>query len=121
MSRTKKQAKRIATGIIGGFVLVVGLIAIPYPGPGWLIVFSGLAILATEFDWAQRVLDKVKGMYDQWQDWLKRQSSTVRALFWLLTCLIVVATIWLLNGYGLLNTWFNLGWDWLNSPLPVFR
>lgn len=121
MRRTKKQIKRIGTGIVGGLVLLVGLIAIPYPGPGWLIVFSGLAILATEFDWAQRVLDRVKGKYDQWQHWLKQQSPAIRSIFWILTCLIVIVTIWLLNGYGLLNSWLGLGWDWLQSPLPIFQ
>lgn len=51
-------------------VLVVGVIAIPYPGPGWLIVFAGLAILATEFDWARRVLRYARGKYDAWTAWL---------------------------------------------------
>ncbi len=47
---------RIVVGVIGLVVLVAGILAIPYPGPGWAIVFIGLAILATEFEWAHRLL-----------------------------------------------------------------
>lgn len=113
---SKRQLKRIAIGIIGGLLLVVGIIAIPYPGPGWLIVFTALAILSTEFTWAQRVLDFAKGKYDAWEAWLKHQSFWVRAVFWVATCLVVVVTIWLLNGYGILNDWLRLGQDWVESP-----
>lgn len=111
------RPKRIAIGFVGGIVLAVGIVAIPYPGPGWLIVFAGLGILATEFDWAQRVLDRAKTKYDAWQDWLKKQPAYVKAIFWLLTFAVVVFTIWILNGYGLLNEWLNLGQDWVRSPL----
>lgn len=117
MDKTKRQIKRIAVGVAGGIVLIVGIIAIPYPGPGWLIVFAGLAILATEFTWAQRVLDVAKSKYDQWQVWVKRQSTVVKAMIWTLTAVVVVVTIWLLNGYGLINDWFHLGQDWIKSPL----
>lgn len=117
MEKTKRQVRRVAIGISGGLVVVIGIIAIPYPGPGWLIVFAGLAILATEFAWAQRVLDVAKGKYDEWQAWLARQSTLFKVFVWSLTALIVVVTIWLLNGYGLINDWFNLGLDWVKSPL----
>lgn len=113
----KRKIHRTSIAIIGGIVLIIGIIAIPYPGPGWLIVFAGLAILATEFDWAQRLLDFAKGKYDAWQDWLKLQAWWVRATFWTLTCAVVIITIWLLNGYGLINQWLNLGQDWVRSPL----
>jgi len=108
--------RRIVVGIIGGIVLIIGIIAIPYPGPGWLIVFSGLAILATEFTWAQRLLHFARGKYDAWQNWLARQAWWVKAIFWLLTAVVVVTTLWLLNTYGLINGWLHLGFNWLNSP-----
>jgi uncharacterized protein (TIGR02611 family) len=52
-----RNAKRIVVTIVGAVVVIVGLILIPLPGPGWLIVFAGLAILATEYVWAQRLLN----------------------------------------------------------------
>ncbi|MBA3757496.1 TIGR02611 family protein [Candidatus Saccharibacteria bacterium] len=41
--------------IIGTFVVIVGLVLLPLPGPGWLIIFGGFAILATEFAAAEKV------------------------------------------------------------------
>ena len=38
-------------------IVVGGLALVPLPGPGWVIVFIGLAIWASEFEWAQRLLD----------------------------------------------------------------
>lgn len=112
----KRKIKKTVVGIAGGLVLIIGIIAIPYPGPGWLIVFTGLAILATEFNWAQRVLDVAKGKYDAWQDWLKHQNTAVKVLVWCITAAVVVVTIWLVNGYGLVNDWLGLGQEWLKSP-----
>lgn len=119
MSETNQQRRvqKLAAGIGGGAVLIVGIIAIPYPGPGWLIVFAGLAILAREFPWAGRVLTYARGKYDEWNAWIKKQNWFVKSLTAFLTLLIVIATIYLLNGYGLLNDWFNLGQNWLESPL----
>src|SRR5215468_10502274 len=51
-SRGLRLAYRIGVGVLGGLVLVAGILMIPYPGPGWLVVFAGLAVLATEFAWA---------------------------------------------------------------------
>ena len=86
-----------------------------------LIVFAGLGILATEYDWAKRLLTYARGKYDAWEAWVKRQPRKFKLLIGLLTALIVVVTIWLLDGYGILNHWLNLRQSWLNSPLPVFN
>lgn len=117
MDNVKRRAKRVFIGATGGIVLLAGIIAIPYPGPGWLTVFAGLAILATEFEWAQRVLDKVRAQYDRGQAWLKRQNIFVRLLAAALTGLVVVVTIWLLNGFGILADLFNLDIPWVRSPI----
>lgn len=117
MDKIKKQTKKTTIAVLGFLVVILGLIMVPYPGPGWLVVFAGLAVLATEFDWAQGILDKAKGYYDAWMNWLANQVFVVRAFFWLLTCAVVIITIWLLDGYGLFNRWLNLGLPWLDSPL----
>lgn len=117
MHKINRHVKKTTIAMVGGIVLLAGILMIPYPGPGWLVVFTGLAILATEFAWARRILDYTKSRYDRWQNWMKRQHVTVRILFWLATALLVVVTIWLLNGYGFLNDILNLNQDWLKSPL----
>ncbi|PPK63792.1 TIGR02611 family protein [Actinokineospora auranticolor] len=108
---------RVGVGLVGGLVLVGGIVMIPYPGPGWVVVFLGLAILAVEFAWAHRALTYARGKYDAWTEWLKRQSLAVRLLVFALTGLIVVATIWILNGFALVGGWFGIHWPWLTSPL----
>ena len=112
----KRRVQKFTTGIAGGSVLIVGIIAIPYPGPGWLIVFAGLAILSREFEWAGRLLKFARGKYDDWNRWVKRQHWSVKTLLFVITSIVVILTIWLLNGYGLLNQWLNLGQDWVQSP-----
>src|SRR3954463_5664330 len=108
MQHTKKQLKRIGTGIVGGVVVIVGILAIPYPGPGWLIVFAGLGILATEFTWAGRVLRFARYYYDQWVAWISRQNLVVKLLVGLATFAIVLATLWLLGALSMVAGWVGL-------------
>lgn len=46
--------------LVGGTVVGIGIALLVLPGPGILVIFVGLAILATEFVWARRYLDKAK-------------------------------------------------------------
>jgi tellurite resistance protein TerC len=52
--------KRIVVGIVGGLVLFVGIAMIILPGPAFLVIPTGLAILATQFEWAKRWRDKMR-------------------------------------------------------------
>ena len=60
MVETLRQTKRIIRIVIGFTVLLVGLAMIVLPGPAVVVIPAGLAILATEFLWARRLLDKIK-------------------------------------------------------------
>lgn len=117
MHTLRQHTKKVLIGIVGGVVVLIGIVAIPYPGPGWLIVFAGLTILATEFTWAQHALDFLRKQYDNWVAWLKRQHLFIRLLVLAFTGLVVIMTLWLLGGYALINDWLQLNWDWLRSPL----
>jgi tellurite resistance protein TerC len=57
---TYKLAKRIAIGIVGGSVLVVGIAMIVLPGPAFVVIPVGLGILSLEFAWARIWLKKIK-------------------------------------------------------------
>ena len=47
--------------VVGGVaLLVLGGVMLVTPGPGWLTIAAGLALLATEFVWAKRLLDELK-------------------------------------------------------------
>ena len=117
MDKLRRHSKKVLIGIAGGLVVLIGLVLVPYPGPGWLIVFAGLAILAIEFEFASKVLDYAKGKYDAWSAWLKRRNIYVQLSVLALTGAVVVMTLWLLNAFGIINNVLNLGQDWLVSPL----
>ncbi len=87
---------RIGVGILGGAIILGGLALIPLPGPGWVIVFVGLAVLATEFERAQRVERFVRGQVKAWSQWVGRQPLPVRALFGLLTLAFLLGLVYLL-------------------------
>ncbi|GAA0653492.1 TIGR02611 family protein [Streptomyces thermocarboxydovorans] len=47
---------QVGVFVIGLAVVVAGVIMLPLPGPGWVVIFAGMAIWGTEFAWAQLVL-----------------------------------------------------------------
>lgn len=55
-----RQARKLVVAVIGTTVLILGLIMIPVPGPGTPVILIGIAILATEFVWAKRLLAYAK-------------------------------------------------------------
>jgi uncharacterized protein (TIGR02611 family) len=50
-----RAARKVAISTLGGAILVVGVVLLPLPGPGMLVVFLGLAILSTEYSWPKRL------------------------------------------------------------------
>jgi uncharacterized protein (TIGR02611 family) len=110
---------RVVVGVVGLAVLVVGILAIPYPGPGWAIVFVGLAILATEFEWARRALAWTRRRYDRVMDWFKAQGLWVQALGFMLTAAVVVGTLWLLGALSWTAGLFGIEWPWVKSPIGL--
>jgi uncharacterized protein (TIGR02611 family) len=58
--RTVEQVRRLSR-IAGGFtLLLIGIVMLVTPGPGWLVIFLGLGLLAAEFVWAKRLMDRIK-------------------------------------------------------------
>ncbi|MFF6994119.1 TIGR02611 family protein [Streptomyces sp. NPDC008313] len=62
---------QVGVFVVGLAVVAAGVVMLPLPGPGWLVIFGGMAIWGTEFVWAQLVLR-----------WTKRKvtEATQRAL-----------------------------------------
>ncbi|WP_454789824.1 TIGR02611 family protein [Mycolicibacterium lutetiense] len=112
-------AYRIVVGVVGTLVLAVGIVAIPYPGPGWAIVFLGLAILASEFDFAKRALRYVRARYDAVMAWFDRQHIAVKGISAAFTGLIVVGTLWLFGVIGWSAGLVGLEQQWLKSPIGL--
>jgi len=68
--------KRIAVGILGGLVLFAGIAMIILPGPAIIVIPAGLAILGTQFEWAAKLLKRVKvAIRKKRMDWHRRRSA----------------------------------------------
>ncbi|MER5464457.1 TIGR02611 family protein [Streptomyces sp. NPDC002668] len=59
-SRTLHLSWQVGVFVVGLAVVGAGIVMLPLPGPGWLVIFGGMAIWATEFVWAQLVLHWTK-------------------------------------------------------------
>jgi uncharacterized protein (TIGR02611 family) len=58
--RTLHQAKRFLRILFGFTLLVAGIAMIATPGPGWITILLALGVLAAEFVWARRLLERLK-------------------------------------------------------------
>ncbi|PZG17246.1 TIGR02611 family protein [Nonomuraea aridisoli] len=86
---------KIVIGVIGTLMVAGGLVLVPFPGPGWLIVFAGLAVLATEFHWAHKLLEFGKRTLHAWTQWYKRQGWTVRVVVLAVTVVAAAVIVYL--------------------------
>lgn len=100
-SRTGRLTLQFVVALLGGIVVAVGIVLIPFPGPGWLIVLTGLAIWAVEFAWAQRLLRFTRRQLEQWWRWLGRQHVLIRLLAGLVGLVFVMTIVWLSLRYSL--------------------
>ena len=58
--RTVEQVRRVFLMIAGFTLLLAGGVMLVTPGPGLLVIFLGLGLLAAEFVWARRLMDRLK-------------------------------------------------------------
>jgi uncharacterized protein (TIGR02611 family) len=91
--RTLHLVYRAGVAVLGVAIMLTGFALIPLPGPGWLIVFAGLALLATEFTWAERLLHFARAKWRAWTHWMLRQSLLVRGLVTLLGLGVVAGVL----------------------------
>ena len=90
---TGRLSLKIGIGVLGGLVVALGIVLIPFPGPGWAIVILGLAIWAVEFVWARHLLEFTKRHVLSWTHWVGRQSLPVRALIGVAGLIFVTAVV----------------------------
>jgi len=69
--RTVEQVRRIFIVIAGFTLLLAGVVMLVTPGPGMLVILLGLGLLAAEFVWARRLMDRIK-----------QQGGRVRDAMW---------------------------------------
>jgi uncharacterized protein (TIGR02611 family) len=111
-TRTGRLTLQIVVGVFGALVVAIGIVLIPFPGPGWLIVLGGLAIWAIEFVWAQRLLQFTRDRLERWWHWLGRQHWSVRILAGLVGLVFVCLVVWL-SLLVSLDVHLRDIWNWL--------
>ena len=75
-----RQARRLIVLVIGSTILLIGLALLVLPGPAFIVIPIGLAILATEFAWARHLLNRVRDAAEKGAEkinlrWLLRRQS----------------------------------------------
>jgi len=73
--KTLRYVKRFMVALLGGTVLLIGVAMILLPGPAIIVIPAGLAILATEFVWAQRWLNKTKAIVEKARNRRKKKPD----------------------------------------------
>ncbi len=75
---------RLARMAVGFLVVLIGIILLPLPGPGWLVIAGGFVLLAQDFVWAERTLARIRRRLPQDADgqitrrtWLVVGATTV--------------------------------------------
>ena len=112
--RTPRLVYRFVVALLGVAITLGGLLLVPLPGPGWLIVFAGLFVLASEFTWAEQLLEYTKRQVTRWTDWVGAQPVWVRVLIGLATAAFVYGVVVL--------TLHVLGVpDWVPGWVPLWR
>ncbi len=71
---------KIVISTLGAAIVIIGLILVPLPGPGWLIVFLGLTVLGSEYHWARRMLGWLRRVlarfWERWNTWRAARRET---------------------------------------------
>jgi uncharacterized protein (TIGR02611 family) len=116
--RALALARKVLVLLVGGSVLLAGLVMFVTPGPGWLALIAGLAILATEFTWAERLLQgakrRAKAAKDKALDPQSRRENLVIGVL-VAACLLLAALWWVeING---VPAPLGAAWGWLRSAV----
>lgn len=77
-SKPLHRGWQVVIFLVGLAIVAGGVVLLPLPGPGWLIIFAGIGVWATEFPWAQRVLRWTKRQVLEWAHWLKARRQERR-------------------------------------------
>ena len=94
-TRAGRLGVKLTVAVVGTLVIAIGVVLLPLPGPGWLIVFSGLAILALEFHWARRLLTFGRAQLRRWTALVREGSWVVRLSTSVALLAVVLAALWL--------------------------
>lgn len=104
--------------VVGGLVLLAGVVMIFTPGQGILAIVLGLAILSTEYAWAERWLRKAKERAAAARRRAEQLDPRVRRRRLLLAGLVVLLAVGAVVAYLVAFDWPSIaveGWNWVQS------
>ncbi|KOV55908.1 TIGR02611 family protein [Streptomyces sp. MMG1121] len=98
---------QVGVFVVGLAVVVAGIVMLPLPGPGWVVIFGGMAIWATEFVWAQLVLRWTKRKVTEaaqraLDPKVRRRNITLTAIGLVIVAVLVGIYLW---KFGLVMPW----------------
>jgi uncharacterized protein (TIGR02611 family) len=92
----KYRLYRILVAVVGSLLILLGAATGWLPGPGGIpLALLGLAVLASEYEWAHRLLQWAKEKVHEAGERARRQPRWVRWLGGVATAAAVVAVLWL--------------------------
>ena len=116
--------KRLVLETLGWLLVVAGIAALVLPGPGLLMLFAGLLLLAREYEWARRRLEPVRlralrGAADSVQTWPRILLSALLAI-----ALVVLGVVWAVRPgapewWPLEASYWLLGGSWTGVTLVI--
>ena len=109
---------KIVVTLVGGLVLLAGVIMIFTPGQGILAIVLGLAILATEYAWAERWLRKARDKAAEAKRRAEAMDPKVRRRRLLLAGVALLLVVGAVVAYLATYDWPSFavdGWDWVQS------
>ncbi|HEX4815689.1 MAG TPA: PGPGW domain-containing protein [Nonomuraea sp.] len=109
---------KVVVTLVGSLVLLAGVVMIFTPGQGILAIVLGLAILATEYAWAERWLRKAKDKASEARRRAEQMDPKVRRRRLLVAGLAVLLAFGAGVVYVVAFDWPVLvvdGWDWVQS------
>jgi uncharacterized protein (TIGR02611 family) len=84
-----RTVKTVVVAVLGGLLTLAGIALLVLPGPGFVLVAAGLAVLATRFSWAKKPLDYAK---DKAQEGIEEVAkSPWRAAGAMVAALVLIA------------------------------
>lgn len=92
-NRTLDAAWRTVIFVVGLTIVALGIFFLLFPGPGWAVIILGLIILATEYAWAQRLLNPVKAFTSRLAKLVLSQEYREKRMNVILVTTMIIITL----------------------------
>ena len=105
-----EQLYQLLLAATGFATVAVGLVLVPLPGPGWVVVFGGLSLLSARFTWARRARERLLLLLQRAAHWYGRLPRLGQAVLTLAGGLGGLAGGWACVAVLGLPGWLPQGW-----------